>query len=138
MPEAARGRKARADRKPSAQALGQRHDVRRHPGPLVGEQPAGTPHPALHLVQDQQEIVLVAQLAQLLEEARRRGADAALALDRLDQNGGGLLADRILDLVDLAQRHRIEAGQAGPESSRYLSWPPAEMVASVRPKGART
>ena len=59
----ARSRETRADRKPSTQALGQRHDVRRHPGPLVGEQPAGAPHPALHLVEDQQEIVLVAQLA---------------------------------------------------------------------------
>ena len=68
----ARGRQARADREAAAQALGQRHDVGRHPGPFVGEQPAGPAHAALHLVEDQQQVVLVAELPQLLEEARRR------------------------------------------------------------------
>src|SRR5690606_36435639 len=74
----------------------------------------------LHLVEDQQEVVLVAQLAQFLEERPPRRADAALALDRLDQDRGGLIADRRLDLGDVAERHRIEPGQLRPEALEIL------------------
>src|SRR5262249_34834954 len=47
----------------------------------------------LHLVEDQQQSVLVADLAQRAQEARRRRAHAAFTLDRLDQDRGGLGAD---------------------------------------------
>ena len=39
----------------------------------------------------------------------RRHAHAAFALDRLDQDGGGLRADRRLDRLEVAERHLVEA-----------------------------
>ena len=84
------GRKHGADRKTAAQRLGERHDVGRDAGTLIGEQLAGPPHAALHLVEDQQKAVLVAKLAQRLEKRRRDGAHAALAHQRLDHDGRSL------------------------------------------------
>ena len=81
------GREAGAEREAAADALGDRHDVGRDAGPLIGEQFAGAADAGLDLVEDQQQAVLVAELAQ-----RRAGTaasttrDAALALDRLDQD----------------------------------------------------
>ena len=90
-----RRRKARADRKAAAERLGQRHDVGRDAEPLVGEQLAGAAHAGLHLVEHQQQAVVVAELAQRPEERMRRRAHAALALQRLDQDAGGVGADRL-------------------------------------------
>ena len=55
---------------------------------LAGEHLAGAAHARLHLVDDQQDAVLRRQLAQALQERRRRHDVAALALDRLDDDRG--------------------------------------------------
>ena len=78
-------RQAGADRETAAERLGQRHDVGRDAGALVGEQVAGAAHAGLHLVEDQQQAVLVAKFAQRPQERRLDHAHAALAHDRLDQ-----------------------------------------------------
>src|SRR2546430_15617608 len=44
----------------------------------------------LHLVENQQQLVLIAQSPQSFEVAGRRQVDAALALDRLDHDGARL------------------------------------------------
>ena len=77
--------------------------------------------------------MLVAELAQSLEALRRHRADAALALHRLDQDAGRLRPDRCFKRLVIAKRHLIEAPTLGPKPSRYFAWPPAAMVASVRP-----
>src|SRR6185312_5501383 len=63
----------------------------------------------LHLVEGEQQAMLVAELAQGLEEGVRRRAHAALALYRLDQDAGGVRADRLLDGFEVAMRHLVEA-----------------------------
>ena len=76
---------------------------------LVGKQFAGAAHAGLHLVEDEQQAVLVAQLAQRPQERRLDDAHAALAHDRLDQDRGGLGADRALGRFEIAKRHLVEA-----------------------------
>ena len=59
----------------------------------------GTAHAGLHFVKDQQQAEFVgcgAQTSQILDIG---GADAAFALDRFYDDGGGLAADRIAQLV---------------------------------------
>ncbi len=97
------------DREAAAERLGERHHVGRDTEALIGKQLAGAAHAGLHLVEGEQQAVLVAELAQRPEEGRRRRADAALALDRLDQDAGGVRADRLLHRFDVAMRHLVEA-----------------------------
>ena len=53
---------------------------------IAGEHLAGAAHPRLHLVHHQQHAVLRGQLAQALQERRRRHDVAAFALNRLDDD----------------------------------------------------
>ena len=106
--------------KAAADALGDRHDVGRDARPLVGEQLAGAAHAALHLVEDEQQAVLVAQLAQALQELVGADAHAALALHRLDHDGGRLGPDRLLDGLQVAERHEIEARRRLAEAFQIL------------------
>src|SRR5690606_6132156 len=49
-------------------------------------------------------------------EGGRHGADAAFALDRLDQDGGGFRADGVFKRCDVAERHLVEAVDLGAEA----------------------
>ena len=95
----------------AGQRLGQRDDVGLHVPVLVGEPAAGAAHAGLHLVEDQHQLVAVGQLAQPFEVAGRRQVDAALALDRLDQDGARFGVDQFGDGVEVAERGVAEAGQ---------------------------
>ena len=114
------GAKHGADRKAAAEPLGQPHHVGRHAAKLVAEQVSEPADAGLHLVKRQQQTVLVAQRPQRAEELRRRRADAALALHRLDQDAGGLGSDRALHRLDVAERHLIEAVHHRPEAVDVL------------------
>ena len=67
---------------------------------LDGEERAGPTEPGLDLVGDQDHAVLVAQLPQPLQERGRGGDEAALAQDRLDDDGGHV--------------RRVDLGHHGP------------------------
>src|SRR5258708_1176658 len=87
-------RRAGADREAVPETLGDRHDVGRDAGPFMGEQLAGAAHAALHFVEDEQKTELVGDRAELAQIIKARRPDAAFALHRLDQDGGGLRRDR--------------------------------------------
>ena len=55
--------------------------------------------------------MLVAELAQRLEEGLRRGAHAALALHRLDQDARGVRPDRLFHRFEIAVRHLVKTVQ---------------------------
>ena len=68
---------------------------------VTGEPVAGPAEAGLHLVGDEEDVVLAAPIGQRRKETPRRGDETALALDRLDDDCGGvLLADLRMDLVD--------------------------------------
>ena len=76
----------------AAQRLAQNDPVRSDALVLEGEPGAGAAKTRLHLVDDQQYAVRIAQAPQPREPACRRNDDAGLALDRLDQHGRRLAA----------------------------------------------
>ena len=80
------------------------------------EQRARAAHAGLHLVEDEQQTVAVAQLAQRPQELDRRDVDAALALHRLDHDRGRLRPDRLLDRGEIGERHVVEAFDRRPEA----------------------
>ncbi|EWS53574.1 hypothetical protein X551_03632 [Methylibium sp. T29] len=122
-----------ADRHARAQALGQRHHVGLDAGPLVGEPLAGAPDAALHLVEHQQPVMLVAQAAQRLQVGHGGGVDAALALDHLEEDRHHVRPrlGRFLDRRHVVQRHPHEALHQRPEAGLHLG------VAGGRQRGDR-
>ena len=60
---------------------------------LATEHAAGASHAGLHLVEDQQQAVLIAQRAQRAQEIVLGHYDARLTLDRLDHDGDRLGPD---------------------------------------------
>ena len=61
-------------------------------------------------------LVRVAERAQAGEIALGRHDDAGLALDRLDQDRGGVRRDRALHRGEIAERHRAEARRERAEA----------------------
>ena len=57
----------------------------------IGEQRSGTPHTTLYFIKDEQRLVLIAQLAQSLQESRRGRRHAAFALNRLHHHRAGVV-----------------------------------------------
>src|SRR5690606_27287573 len=80
-----------ADGETAAEALGHADGVGADARVLERVEFAGATDAALHLVEQEQQLVFVAELAQAEEELRGGRRDAAFALNRLDEDGGGLL-----------------------------------------------
>ncbi len=92
------------------------HDVGLDPGPFMGEELAGAAHAGLDLVEDQDQALLVAKLAQGAQEFDVDRAHAPLALDRLDDDGGGGFVDDLLQRRHVVRRHLVEAFHLGPKA----------------------
>ena len=83
---------------------------------LIGEQVAGPPDAGLHLIEDEEQSVIVAELAQRAQELGRHHAHPALAHDRLDQDRGGRRTDRALGRFEIGKRHLVKAVEYGAEA----------------------
>jgi hypothetical protein len=86
-----------ADGGASAQGLRHGDYVGHHAEVLDAEPLPGAPDAGLHLVDDHERSLVVALVADGLEELLRCGAHAALALDGLDYDGCDVLPDHALD-----------------------------------------
>ena len=126
-----RGRQARADREAAAKRLGQRHDVGFDAGVLIGEQIAGAADAGLHFVENQQQAVIVAKLAQRAQEIVRHDAHATLAHHRLDDDCSGFRCNGFLDGVEIVEDDLIETGHRRAEAFEIF------LVAGGRQRGER-
>ena len=98
-----------ADRHAGAERLGGDDDVGGDAVVLEREQLAGAREAALHFVGNHHDAVLIAELADPAQEARRHRHEAALALHRLDDDRGDLRRidlrrERLLELLDAPAR----------------------------------
>ena len=75
------------NRDPAAQALGQGEGIGLHAQVLVAPEAAAAADPHLHLIEDQQDGALVAELADPGKKGRIARIDAAFALEGLEQHG---------------------------------------------------
>jgi len=100
---------------------------------LVREHLARAAHPGLHLVEQQQRAVPLAQLAHRLEVAAGAGDHPGLALQRLEQDRASLLGDGLLDLLHLAVVDEAEPAGSGPKPCWYFGCPVAANEPIVRP-----
>ena len=83
---------------------------------FVGEEPARPADAGLHFIEDQQQAMPVADLAQAAQECGRNEPHPAFALDRLDHDGAGSRPDRGLDRREVGQRNLVEAVDLGTEA----------------------
>src|SRR5690606_11038541 len=103
------GCKAGADRETATQALGKGHDIRRYTRPFMGQELARAADSGLHLIEDQEQPVLVTERTQPAQRDEREPADAALALHGLNQDGRSFGADCLFYRRDIVERHLVEA-----------------------------
>jgi hypothetical protein len=99
----------RADRQAAAERLGGGQRVGDDAGLLVGPQRAGAREADLDLVEDERGAVRVARLAAARSASVGDRVHARLALDRLEQDGGGAVVDGAGDRVG-GRRDGDEAG----------------------------
>lgn len=92
-------------------------DVRPHAVVLDGEHLARAPEAGLHLVRDEQDVVVVADLAHPLEIPLRRGHVAALAQHGLDEDGRRVAGRGLALQQQLQLRHGVHAAVLAAESA---------------------
>jgi len=90
---------------------------------LVGKQLAGTSHSHLHLIQDQQQLMAVAQLPHPLHVGNRRDIDPPFTLDRFQHDGTGLWCNSRLKGCQIIKRDMTEAVQQRIKEALHLFLP---------------
>ncbi len=89
---------------------------------LEGEELAGAAEAGLDFVAEQEDVVVVADLAELGEVAGGRDDDAGFALDRLYENGDGVAGDGGADGFGVTEGDLAEAGGKGAEAALVLGF----------------
>jgi hypothetical protein len=114
------GQEGRHRQQPAAEGLAEDHPVGAHALVLAGEQAAGAAEAGLHLVGDQQHVVLAADFGAAGEPAGGRDHDAAFALDGFEQEGRGVGGDGCLEGRGVAVGDAAEARREGAEAVAVL------------------
>ena len=100
----------RAERQAARKALGRGDDVRRDAVVHVAVELAAAAVADLHLVADEQDVLLGGELGRALDKFLRQRDDAALALHDLHHDGGALVrGDLRLEIVEVI---RLGVGKA--------------------------
>ena len=133
MPCGLLGGEAGAQREAAADALGRGHDVGLDAIMLIGVERAGPRDAALHLVEDQHQVVLVAGLAQALMNSWLAG--------RMPPSPwtGSTRKPAVFSSIAASAASRssnsttLKPGSSGAKPSRIFAWLVALIVAIVRP-----
>src|SRR6185369_886206 len=113
-------RETGAHRKTAADPLRRGEDVRLNAIMLVGIELTCSSHAALNLVEHQHQVMLVAGRAQSRQELVRRRPNAALALDRLQQEARRILVDGCKSRVEVVELDNPEAWKKRRETVDHL------------------
>ncbi len=105
----------RADGHAGAERLRHGAGIGLHTVILMREELAGAAGADLDLVEHEEDALLVAQVAQALQELLRGGTHAALALDGLGQDGADVFVHDVLDGLEVVELGIAEAGGQGLE-----------------------
>ena len=100
-----------ADRHAVAKPFGQRHNVRLHTVFLVAKEAAQAAHAGLDFVQNQQDALAVAPLANSLQVVVVRDNHAGLTLHRLHHHRRRALGCCVHDAFNIVEVHVNETGQ---------------------------
>src|SRR5450830_852769 len=109
-----------ADRNTAAQRFGQGHCVRRHSVVLKSEEFSGAAHSGLDFVEDEQNFMLVAELAQVFQEAGSGWVDSTLALDWFNDDGRSPGTQNFFNALQVVERRLPETGGQGRETLLYF------------------
>ena len=101
--------------KASSQSLADDRHIRADILMLRGEQFPGPAQTRLNFIRHQQNIVLLADFRNLLQISSGRDDDPAFALDRLEQDRGGIGCDRFFDGIRIAVWDSHKAGRERTE-----------------------
>ena len=131
-----------AERQTGGDALRDRDDVGVEAEVLARKHAARPAHARLHLVDDEQDAVLARELAEPLVEFHRRHDVAALALDRLDDDGGHFVGrdqvdqDLILEVVQALGRAALRPERRPDSDSSSRTARGTRRASSARTRGA--
>ncbi len=106
---------ADADGQSAAQTLGDCHQVGLDAVVLVGKELAGSANAGLHLVHDQQNVVLFAERRDRLHIVFVEDVHAAFALHHLEHHGADALVDVVFEVVKVVRLGVFEALGKGEE-----------------------
>jgi len=108
---------------PRTQPFGERHHVRQDAAMLIREPLTGASDAALHLVQHQQPVLFVADLAQLPQIIDVQRADTAFALYRFDEYGyhAAIVLGNLTDRLQVVVRHAHETADQRLETCLHLA-----------------
>src|SRR5262249_19560242 len=100
--------KTGADWKAAAKRFCERHDIRGSAAAFIREHLASARNTRLHLVEHEQQAMLIAQLAQATQECLCRDTHATFTLDRFDQDSRSLRTNGALDRIEVVKGNLIE------------------------------
>ena len=103
------------DGQAAAQTLGQGDDIRLEVVVLTAQEGAGAAHAGLHFVHDEDQVPVIAELADGLHVFRLQRHDAAFALHQLQHHGAGVAVHQFGQGFEAARRDVLEALVEGTE-----------------------
>ena len=98
-----------ADRNTAAERLRAGHDIRLYAVLLVSPHSPGASHAALDLIQNQQDILLITDLADSLKELRSCRIDTSLSLNCLKEDRAGRIINKVKDTLQIIEFRKYDS-----------------------------